>query len=662
MKSIKAKLITSFSVLILLSSALIGFATIKTASTTITKEAEQNLLNSSTEAAKLVASEIQAEQLVLKAIAGRTEIQSMDLDLQIPVLKRQVGDTDFLDLGIVYPDGKVYFSDGNTGNVGDEDYIRKALNGEDVLSDLIVNVEDSTSNLLFLTPIKDGSTIKGALIGNMDGDFLSKIVDDIKFGEEGYAYIINKEATDIAHPNRELVLNQNNTFKALENDASLVSVADSFTEILEQKTGISEYSYEGEEYYVGYSPIDENEWTMIITANVSEVLEAIPKMRNTNTIYTLLVLFVCIMFTFYIGNKISKPIVLATDHLVQMADLDISKDVPQEFLSLTSEIGTLANAIQDITFNLRNITKEIHESSEHVSSTSEELTATSQQTAATAQEVAKTAEEVARGASDQALSTEAGTSKAIQLGGTIEKDSQELEDLNMATEKVNESVKAGLVEIENLLDITEKNNEEVKGIYEIILKTNESSNKIGDASNVIESIADQTNLLALNAAIEAARAGEAGKGFAVVADEIRKLAEQSTNSTKDINFIVKEIQDNAQNAVDTMEKVSVIINQQTQSVNINKEKYNEIANAIDKSGEIVKRLNISSKNMNTMKDEILNNLENLSAIAEENSAATEEVTASMQEQYSITEEIAGASEDLSKLAQDLHSIVQKIKI
>jgi methyl-accepting chemotaxis protein len=124
---------------------------------------------------------------------------------------------------------------------------------------------------------------------------------------------------------------------------------------------------------------------------------------------------------------------------------------------------------------------------------------------------------------------------------------------------VGEVLNEGLKEIETLSMKTEENNKASMEIYEVILKTNQSSNKIGEASSVIASIAEQTNLLALNAAIEAARAGDAGRGFSVVADEIRKLAEKSSTSTKDIYNMVNELQRNAQEAVHTMKKISATI-------------------------------------------------------------------------------------------------------
>jgi methyl-accepting chemotaxis protein len=235
-------------------------------------------------------------------------------------------------------------------------------------------------------------------------------------------------------------------------------------------------------------------------------------------------------------------------------------------------------------------------------------------------------------------------------------------NLKSTAYEIMEIINSGLKEIENLSRITEESNIASKAIQEVILKTNDSSIKIGQASNVIASIAEQTNLLALNAAIEAARAGEAGKGFAVVAEEIRKLAEQSSASTMSIDEIVNDLQANSKDAVTTIERVSNIANEQTQSVINSKDKYMLIYEAMKKADKEIEQLNVSGLEMNSMKDTILDTLQNLSAIAQENSAATEEVTATIEEQVASMGEITNGSEALSELAQELQSIIVKFKI
>ena len=119
---------------------------------------------------------------------------------------------------------------------------------------------------------------------------------------------------------------------------------------------------------------------------------------------------------------------------------------------------------------------------------------------------------------------------------------------------------------------------------------------------------------------------------------------------------------NAQSAVDTMERVSEITNEQTQSVIKSEKKYSLIEEAMQESQKAIAELNTGGKEMYDMKNDILGTLENLSAIAEENSAAAQEVTASMEEQAASMEEIANSSENLSQLARDLQSTISMFKM
>ena len=662
MKSIKSKLVIYFSILILLSSTTLGLISIQDASASLGEVAEKTLGTLAFEASRLSESRIDTQKKTLEMIAMREDIQSMNWEVQQPILQRQVKSTNFIDIAVVQLNGTAYYSDGTISQVGDSEYIKKAFSDEINVSDLLVSRVTNTVILMYATPIEKDGKVVGALIGRRDGEALSNITDDTGFGNDGYAYMINGNGTIVAHPDREKVLNQFNPIEEVKTDESQKSVATLFEKIVKEKTGVSKYSYKGNDLYAGYAPVKGTDWIIVITANKNEILSAIPTLQKNILLVMAIILLASIAIVYLIGNSIAKPIIEAVKHTEKIANLDITQEVPQKYIKKKDEIGALAKALQSITDSLRSMISEISNSSEQVAAASEELAATSQQSATAAEEVSKTVEEIANGASDQAKNTEEGSFKATILGETIEKDQGYMRKLNAASSKVKEVVNEGLKEIDNLYKITEESNGATEEIYKVILKTNDSSNRIGQASSVITSIAEQTNLLALNAAIEAARAGEAGRGFSVVADEIRKLAEQSSTSTKTIDEVVSELQNNAHDAVKTMERVSSISKEQTNSVIESKDKYILIAQAMKDTEIALGQLNASGEEMKNMKNEILDVLQNLSAIAEENSAATQQATASMEEQSVSIEEVADASEGLSKLAQNLQSIIMKFKI
>ena len=415
-----------------------------------------------------------------------------------------------------------------------------------------------------------------------------------------------------------------------------------------------------------YYPLKDNQGNVVgfiaVDYDVESVYLGLNKFKTTSIIILLGFAVIILICGLLLSNSISKPIKNAVEYSKELANLDITKDVSRRDLNRKDEFGDLAHALHSIADSFRDIIGKISDSSEQMAAASQEFTAISQESATAVEEISRTVEEIANGASDQAKNTEEGASKAVLLGEIIDNDIEYTKNINNAVSNVTQIVNEGLVEIENLSRITDENNIANKNISDVILKTNESSDKISEASNFIASIADQTNLLALNAAIEAARAGEAGKGFAVVADEIRKMAEQSANSTHTIEQIVNELQLNVKNAVDTMKRVSEITNEQTQSVIKNKNNYKLIEEAMKESQKAIERLKASGEEMYDMKNEIMSTLENLSSIAEENSAATQEVTASMEEQAASMEEIASSSGDLSQLAQDLQNTILKFKI
>ncbi|MBO1265333.1 methyl-accepting chemotaxis protein [Proteiniclasticum sp. SCR006] len=658
---IRSKLILSFTALIAVITIALGAVTTISASDMMKEKAVRDLSYKAIEGTKLVESEMHTQRLSLEVLAELDQMKAMGLEEQYNIIRRQLPKLEFDDIAVIRPDKTLNYTSGNVVKLPSDDQVLEIFSGEQV-SYFGISPATGETVLVYATPIYMNTRVVGGLLGRYKGETLSALTKGIRYGETGYAYIIDAEGTVIAHKDLEKVTSQANPIKLQETDPGQKSAAELFEKILKTKVGASEYEINGDHYFAAYSPIEGTQWTLVVTASEMEVLSTANTLRNNITWISLLALFIGIIVTYVLGTRIVKPILPVVEKAKGLAKLDLREDLPNKALSGKDEMGDISRALQSIIDSFRDIISKVSLSSDEVAASSRQLMASSEQSAITSEEVSRTVEEIARGASEQASSTEDGSAKATALGESIEINNEYMVQLNESSLQVAEIVGMGMSEMEKLMAITGESTASVKEIAEIIDLTNKSAKNIGQASAMISRIADQTNLLALNAAIEAARAGEAGRGFAVVAEEIRKLAEQSASSTKAIDQTVSELQKNASNAVRTMERVLSISSEQAETVNNSKEMYSAIESATTFSIEYTKKLNESGKIMMEMKEAIMDALQNLTAISEENSASTQEASASMEEQSASIAQIAGSSENLAKLSDELRTVIGQFSI
>ena len=659
--SIRVKLVLAFSVLLIICIKVLSQNSVSTSSKLLTEEVQKTLERVSLDGAMLVEKSLSNITSDLLLMSSQKDIQSLDLNKQLDTLSYQLKHTEYMDLAIVQPDGTANYTDGSESNLGDRPYIQDAQAGTPTVSDVLISKVTGQPVIMIAVPVKVGDKVEQVLIGRKDGNTLSDITKAITYGESGYSYIINGSGQVIAHPNSELVLGQFKPIEAAAEDPSIQPLADAITYMLEHQNGVTGYDYNGASLYSGFHKIEGTDWILVTTANKSEVLASIDILKSRIVMIIVGCIAVSLVVTVIIGAQITKPILILSRISEKIASLDITENVPENILKLSDENGTLAKAMQNITESLRNIIGEITNSSLQVTSTAQELTATAEQSTSASEEVSKTVEEIAKGASEQASNTERGSLEAIKLGNIIEQNHEYVNHMTNTSDRITEVVNDGLKEVSHLAQISEESSQATREIYDIILKTNESATQIESASNVIASIADQTNLLALNASIEAARAGEAGKGFAVVASEIKKLAGQSADSTSYIDGVIRDLQAVVANAVACITQVNTISKEQSESVLNTKSKYEAIIRVLDESNTAIRQLNSSSDEMTTAKNEIMDLLQTLSAIAEENAASTEEASSAMLEQSASMEDITKSSEELAHLAESLQNIILRFK-
>ena len=220
-----------------------------------------------------------------------------------------------------------------------------------------------------------------------------------------------------------------------------------------------------------------------------------------------------------------------------------------------------------------------------------------------------------------------------------------------------EKVGEGRASIRDVVGHMNKINETTQTIQHSIQLLSKGSEEIQSIVEMISNIAGQTNLLALNAAIEAARAGEHGRGFAVVADEVRKLAEQSEQSSQKIADLVMRNRSDMQQAVTAGEEGSASVANGMDAVQAADAVFEAISGSISELSDGVGEMATGIRTMANESQSMRASMDSIKGISKKNSDEAQTVSAATEEQSASMQEVAAASRELASLATDLQNAV-----
>lgn len=384
---------------------------------------------------------------------------------------------------------------------------------------------------------------------------------------------------------------------------------------------------------------------------------------KTSLFVTILIIVVLAAVTYPFIKFIERALTDSIDSMARIA-MNISKGDFTQKVQVTSNdaIGDLGNSFNKMLEKLReilgtttSITKQVVDSSRDIYQKNINSKDILTQVTSSTHELATGANEITEGVSNISIAIKEIENKITAYAHSTKKMNELSEQMTLLSVKGKQAVEsqgAGM----------QRNVEATANVSKAIDQLAEKANGISQITKSISEIAEQTNLLSLNASIEAARAGEHGRGFAVVAQEVRKLAEESTTSTKEVFTLVKSIDIGIKEALHNIGMNEEIVQQQTKLIAETEKIFAEFVSSIQFITEQIYGFAKESDSMLESAQTISSTMESISVITEESAAGTEEVSAAMNEQISAVDIMVKQSEHMTSIVTELQKTIQVFKI
>lgn len=571
-------------------------------------------------------------------------------DLQNLLVQRADKIDELTGICVVSQDGTLLLT-ANSQNAKDEFYsnIAETVKNQRNLKPIWASgVNANDKNIIVVAQkVLTGTNIEiGTIILTLDEKAFTKVYSNVDIGKGSKIFIIDSNSTVISG------LSNNPAGRSEYADGDFVNKLISYKD---QST----FSYD--KTLVAFTGIAGTDWFMAAQIPYKYLTAESRNIGISIVIISVICLVIAIILSLLISLSISQPVNELISYMEKAEEGELTR-MEMDGKEFKDEIGVMTSHFNKMIEKIHSLISKVTASSIKVAKNTAEISIDAEKSFNATSQIATTIQEIAKGSSEQANEISEGLISLNDLSDGITRVGCDLNNVAAIAEGARELGKKVIDTVQILNDRALKTGKVSERIVDDINDLNSDMKEIKKVIKAIDSIAEQTNLLSLNAAIEAARAGEAGRGFAVVAGEVKKLAEQSKDSTIMINNIISNIQRKTELTVNVANNGNLIIKEQMEAVSSANEAFENIFTAMESISRHMNDLLHPVEVMIISKDKTLSAIQNISAVSEEAAATSQQVSASVQEQLAGYEELSCLTSELNNMAQELNAAISAFKV